>query len=213
MSRVVLFDFDGVLLRGDCMGRVIRRLLFRSPWHYAAAVAVTPIALPMMRSPRTMRFGARLYFRVATAGDRDGAAVAAAFDREVAEARERWMEGACARLEAHRAAGDRVIVITGAPEPLARALLASRGLAKVELFASEFVRGARGWRVGRHCYGAEKVRILAESGIDACAVAYSDSDHDIPMLRLAARAVLVSPKPRARVNVVRALPGVEHVDW
>jgi len=213
VTRVVLFDFDGVLLRGDCMGRVMRRLLFRSPLHRAAAVAVTPIALPLMRATRTMRLGASLYFGIATAGDRDGAHVAAALEREVAEARGRWMEGACARLEEHRAAGDRVIVITGAPEPLARALLASRGFADVELFASEFTRGARGWRTGRHCFGPEKVRILAEAGIRACAVAYSDSDHDIPMLRLAERAVLVSPQPRARQNVVRALPEVEHVDW
>lgn len=214
MTRVVLFDFDGVLIRGDSMGRVMRRLLSRSLLHKTLAYAATPVALPLLRGRSTMRLGAAIYFRIALALDREGRAVEAELAREQVEARAHWIEPAWARLAEHRAAGDRVIVVTGAPEVLVRGLLEQRGLAGLELVATQLERGARGWETRRHCYGPEKVAMLAERGIVApWAVAYSDSDADIPMLTRADRAVIVSPRPRALVRLTRALPQAELVDW
>lgn len=214
MSRVVLFDFDGVLVRGDCTARLIRHLLMRSMLHRTLAYAVTPLALPLMLARPTMRYGARIYFRLAFSRDADGAAVASALAHVVDAHSAHWVERAWARLAEHRAAGDRVVVVTGAAQMLVRALLAARGVADVELVATAVEQSGGRWVAGRHCYGAEKVRMLTERGLaPPWDVAYSDSDADLPMLTRAARPVLVTPSARARARVVHALPGIEHVDW
>jgi len=55
---------------------------------------------------------------------------------------------------------------------------------------------------GRNCIGEEKrVRVsalLRETGFDTVARAYSDSEVDLPLLRMAGTAVVVDPKPATR---------------
>jgi phosphatidylglycerophosphatase C len=212
MTRVVLFDFDGVLVRGDSFARLLRGLIWGSPWRRAAALTTLPVLAPLLASARKGP-AVRCYVWLATAGQ-DAARLEAALAAELAAAASRWVEPAWAALDAHRAAGDRVIVVTGAGDVLARRLLAARGRADVELVASPVECGPRGWTARRHCYGPEKVRMLAEIGVaPPWDVAYSDSEADLPMLSGAKRAVLVSPRPRTEAAVRRALPGTEVVRW
>jgi phosphatidylglycerophosphatase C len=78
-----------------------------------------------------------------------------------------------------------VVVATGAPPELARAILA---------FVAEQDAGHRhqvGPRLGaviamRHCHHEEKMRMLRERGYGRIAVAYSDSTADLPLLQAAA---------------------------
>ena len=104
-----------------------------------------------------------------------------------------------ARLERHLAAGDRVVLLTGAPQPIAAALAARLGLAA----AIGSLCAARGGRYAaaaplRHPFGRAK-RILAaawceQAGFDlGRAVAYADSRHDLPLLEAVGEPVAVAP--------------------
>lgn len=103
------------------------------------------------------------------------------------------------RLRAHQRAGDRVMLLTGAPtflaQPLAQALGVSGWL------GTQCARaGARfHWAPPlRHPLGREKVQaarsLCAQEQTElAQAVAYADSIHDVPLLEQVAQAVAVHP--------------------
>jgi phosphatidylglycerophosphatase C len=62
--------------------------------------------------------------------------------------------------------------------------------------------------------GRRKAEALAALGITAGATAYSDSNQDIPMLKLAAAPVLVNATPAICKRVERALGrSVARVEW
>jgi HAD superfamily hydrolase (TIGR01490 family) len=105
------------------------------------------------------------------------------------------------RLRRHAAAGDRLVLLTGAPDfiaaPVARRI-GARCCATV-------CRGRDGRYTAspplRHPLGAEKLALARELAQDAgvelhrC-VAYADSGDDIPLLRAVGRAVAVNPDRR-----------------
>src|SRR5690606_34638650 len=77
----------------------------------------------------------------------------------------------------------------------------------------------RGPRLGavvavRHCHAEEKMRMLREAGYDRIEAAYSDSSADLPLLRAAARPVVVNPK-RGRIAMFRRVlpPGTPILNW
>lgn len=110
------------------------------------------------------------------------------------------------RMEEHRAAGARIMLLTGTPDfiaaPLARLV------------------GADGWRAARyaihdgvfqaalpleHPLGADKVRaasaLCEEAGSALCdATAYADSIHDLPFLLEVRRPVAVRPDHKLRAE-------------
>jgi HAD superfamily hydrolase (TIGR01490 family) len=113
-------------------------------------------------------------------------------------------------MEAHRAAGDRIYLVSAAPEeivtPLAELLgvdgsLASRG----EIDEQDRYTGVMAF----YCYGPNKavaIRELAErTGIDLeRSSAYSDSATDVPMLESVGHPVAVNPdRPLAKVAAER----------
>lgn len=110
-----------------------------------------------------------------------------------------WFQPCVTRLRAHQAAGDQVALLSGAPSFVVRAIADQLGVARAvgtECAAED------GWFVPRlprvHPFAAEKLRIAmalcAELGAGSGdLVAYGDSVHDLPVLRLAARAVAVRP--------------------
>ena len=114
----------------------------------------------------------------------------------------------------HRATGDRVVVATGAPPELARAILSFVAHEDVPVIGT-----AVGPRLGavvatRHCHNEEKMRMLRERGYGEIAVAYSDSSADLPLLKAARAPVVVNPKP-ARVDMFRRVlpPGTPILNW
>ena len=100
-------------------------------------------------------------------------------------------------LRRHRVRGDRVVIATGAPPELARAILEFVAHQDVPVIGT--LVGPRLGALGaiRHCHHCEKLRMLREHGYVAIAVAYSDSRADLPLLRAAARPVVVNPSREA----------------
>ena len=109
----------------------------------------------------------------------------------------------------------RVVIVTGCEINLVRAIFAGIGLPDLEIIASRLRRGRLGMRKQVHNFGATKPVQIAAHGIsEPWDLAYSDSAHDIPMLKRAAEAVLVNADARTSLRVRRALGrDVRQVNW
>lgn len=116
-----------------------------------------------------------------------------------------YRPGGAAALERHRAAGDKLVLLTSASNYLSEHV--QRELALDGFLANRFSVGADGLFTGEPdgelCYGAGKLVLAsayAEShDIDLASCAfYTDSMADLPVLEAVGRPVAVNPDPRLR---------------
>jgi len=107
-------------------------------------------------------------------------------------------------IERHRAAGERVVLLTASTQYVAEVVARSLGMdtlcSRLEVADGEFTG-----RIEQLCYGPNKVsiaeRFAAEEGLDLDASSfYSDSFTDLPMLERVGTPVVVNPD--ARLGVV-----------
>jgi len=210
----VLFDFDGVLVHGDTFYLFVRDRYARAWWLKLLAVLALPWLL--LRLPFSRRAALRTLVHIGLCGldERRYREAAARFAATLARRPGQYCRDGLRQLRRHQADGDRVPVVTGCEEMLARTVLAELGLGGVELIASTLRPGWSGPREGRHNVGRRKVEALAVAGIASCATAYSDSSRDIPMLKIAGEPVLVNAVPAVCKRVERALGRpVGRVEW
>lgn len=129
-----------------------------------------------------------------------------------------YRPGARTAVERHRAAGDRLVLLTSSSSYLSEAVSAELGLD--EYVCNRFEVVADGTYSGRLieplCFGPGKVALagayLERHGLSFDdAVFYSDSHSDLPMLEAAGRPVVVHPDPRLLRHARRR--GWEIVDW
>ena len=114
----------------------------------------------------------------------------------------------------HRARGDRVVVATGAPPELARAILGFVAHADVPVVGTEVGPRLGGVKATRHCHNREKVRMLRERGYGDIDMAYSDSTADLPLLQAARQPVVVNPKRGREAFFRQVLPaGTPILNW
>jgi len=217
-APVVVFDFDHTLYDGDSFGHVLRWLLKRNPLRLLGALAATPVLGPMVAFLPSRRRGISGYVWIGTLGLHRRRSFDALIDLYVSQHTEqlqqRLLPLALEVLKQHRAAGDRVVIATGAPPELARAILAFVAHQDVPVIGT-----AVGPRLGavvatRHCHNQEKVLMLGERGYADIEVAYSDSSADLPLLLAARAPVVVNPKAE-RVDLFRRLlpPGTPILNW
>ncbi|RYZ72589.1 MAG: haloacid dehalogenase [Lysobacteraceae bacterium] len=217
-APVVVFDFDHTLYDGDSFGHVLRWLLKRNPLRTVAALAATPLLGPMVAFLPTRRRGISGYVWIGTFGLHGRRSFDALLDLYVAthqqEIRQRLLPVALDVLREHRRRGDCVVIATGAPPELARAILAFVTHQDVPVIGTAVGPrfGAMGAR--RHCHNEEKVRMLHERGYGQVDVAYSDSSADLPLLQAARAPVVVNPKAGRVEMFRRALPpGTPILNW
>ena len=215
--RVILFDFDGVLVRGDAFAKWLRERFAQAWWLAIPLLLLAPAWLLASVTSRGRRMSVRVVVALALVGLDEAAyrRAAHAFGRTLARDTRDLSRAAFAALNGHRQAGDRVLVVTGCEETLARAILDELGLASIELVASRVMPGRFGLRVGVRNVGREKLRQLALHGIHPdWDLAYTDSLADLPMLSGARACVLVNPRgdtlARARLRLGNR---VTAVDW
>src|SRR5690554_2169702 len=211
-APLVVFDFDHTLYDGDSGSHLFAWLIRRSWWRTALALLATPVLGPMVAFLPTRRRGISGFVWIGTVGLHHSDTVDALTDRYVLANRDgitpRLLPHALGVLQQHLEAGDGVVVATGAPPELARAILAFVAHEKVPVIGT-----AIGPRLGavvatRHCHYEEKMRMLREAGYAEIDVAYSDSSADLPLLRAAKRPVVVNPKP-GRVAMFRRVLGAD----
>lgn len=213
-----VFDLDKTLLSADSTAEWMLGLLKASPWKLLAALPVIPVALVLLNLVSARRMGASALLWIATLGLDEVALkrsiddFGARFERGMPGLR--WFGDGMRTLHEHLARGDRVVVVTAAPQWLAERLLSAYG-SDLQIIGSGLRRAGNGWIVQRHCRGAEKCHMLAEAGYgSAWRWAYSDSADDAPMLARAREAVLVNASPRMQRRA--AAHGASHavvVHW
>jgi len=213
---LVVFDFDHTLYDGDSGAHLVSWLLKRRRWRKALALLATPLLLPLLAWLPTRRHGISGYLWIGTVGDTRpferliDAYVAA----NAPSIRARLLSPALAVLHRHRVAGDEVVVATGAPPELARAILDFVAHQDLPVVGSLGRRMLGGYVTDQHCHAGNKMRMLRARGYGAVEVAYSDSSADLPLLRAARKPVVVNPKPR-RVEMFRRVlpPGTPILNW
>jgi phosphatidylglycerophosphatase C len=200
---VAAFDVDGTLTTRDCVLPFLRRVT-------GAGFALACLRRPVM-TVRALLAGDRDTLKAlacsALAGMTAGALQreGAAFAREVCARRLR--SDTVGRLEHHRLAGHRVVLVSASLEPYLLPLGSALGVDGVVCTRLEVDAGGTctGRLAGPNCRGAEKVRRLrgwlAEQGLTEAVVwAYGDSAGDAELLAAADHAVWV------RGVVIRAEP-------
>jgi HAD superfamily hydrolase (TIGR01490 family) len=129
-----------------------------------------------------------------------------------------YRPGGIEAVRAHRAAGDRVVLLTSSSNYMCEMVL--RDLAIDDYLCNRFEVAADGRYTGRAieplCFGPGKVliaeRYAAEHGGRlADAAFYTDSHSDVPVLEAVGRPVAVNPDPRLRRHARRR--NWETVDW
>lgn len=144
-APLVVFDFDHTLYDGDSGTHLFASLIKRNPLRMLAALLVTPIAGPMVAMLPTRRAGISVYVWIGSFGlhrARDFNKVIDAYVlRNQAQMRAKLLPQALEVFAAHRAKGDRVVVATGAPPELARAILAFVAHQDVPVIGTEVGRG------------------------------------------------------------------------
>lgn len=218
-APLVVFDFDHTLYDGDSGSHLFKWLIERDWWRRLLALLIAPVFAPMIAFLPTRRRGISAFVWVGTLGMRTVDEFNAAADRYVVAhtdaIKARLLPIALDVLQRHRAAGDRVVVATGAPPELARAILAFAAHADLPVIGTQV--GPKYGAIGavRHCHHAMKMRMLADAGYGGpVEAAYSDSSADLPLLHAARRPVVVNPKASRIAMFRRVLPaGTPILNW
>jgi phosphatidylglycerophosphatase C len=218
-APLVVFDFDHTLYDGDSGGDLFAWLVRRTWWRALLALLIAPVFAPMIAFLPTRRRGIGAFVWAGTVGFHRRRDLDDLIDRYVllhdTQLRERLLPIAVEALQRHREAGDRVVVATGAPPELARAILTFVAHEDVPVVGTAVGPRLFGVMATRHCHHQMKMTMLREAGFDGpVAVAYSDSSADLPLLKAAQQPVVVNPK-RNRVEMFRRVlpPGTPVLNW
>ena len=216
-APLVVFDFDHTLYDGDSGSHLFVWLIRRSAWRMLLAALIAPVAGPMIAFLPTRRRGIGAFVWAGTVFERHDfdALVDAYVALNTDGIRRRLLPVALDVLHRHRAAGDRVVIATGAPPRLARAILAFVAHEDLPVVGTRVERRLGAMMATQHCHHEMKMTMLREAGfgggVDA---AYSDSTADLPLLQAARRPVVVNPKPKGMEFFRQRLPaGTPMLNW
>jgi phosphatidylglycerophosphatase C len=213
-ARVVLFDFDGVLIHGDAFSLFIRDRYARSLTRRVLALLCLPLLALAYPLSRWLPVRALVRIGLLGVGERRYAALARSFAATLVRRPRQFCRDGLQALRRHQAAGDRVVVVTGCEEHLVRGILDELGLPGLEVLASRLAPGWLGMKTGFHNVGRRKLQRLEAHGIGEWALAYGDSVHDLPMLKRAAEPVLVNGTPALCKKMEKAMGrAVTRVAW
>jgi phosphatidylglycerophosphatase C len=217
-AKLVVFDFDHTLYDGDSGQHLVTWLITRHWARKLAAILLAPLLLPMVAWLPTRRRGISGFLWIGSIGVHGRRDLDALVDRYVQAnkdgIRARLLPVALEALHRHRMQGDRVVIATGAPPELARAILDFVAHEDLPVIGSLFHPFLGGLITAEHCHARNKVRMLWDAGYDQVAVAYSDSSADLPLLLAAREPVVVNPK-HGRVAMFRRVlpPGTPILNW
>jgi len=218
-APLVVFDFDHTLYHGDSGSHLFKWLIRRSWWRTLLALLIAPVFAPLIAFLPTRRIGIGAFVWAGTVGFHRRRDLDALIDRYVethtAEIEQRLLPIALAVLHRHREQGDRVVIATGAPPELARAILAFVAHEDVPVVGTLVGPRLGGIGAKRHCHHEMKMTMLRDAGYTGpVAIAYSDSSVDLPLLKAALQPVVVNPKAAQVALFRRALPpGTPVLNW
>ncbi|MCA2977896.1 MAG: HAD family phosphatase [Myxococcaceae bacterium] len=215
--RLAFFDLDRTLLavnsatlwvrREVALGHISKRQAVRAMWWlaryqlgFASGEAVVAEAVTHLRGTPAQNLEQR---------------TARFYETEVRHA---FRPGALTQVARHRAAGDRLVMLTSSSNYLSQLAAAELGFDAVLCNVLEVgPDGLHTGRVdGRVCFGEGKLahaRLEADraGGSLEAAIFYTDSYSDLPVMEAVGTAVAVNPDPRLKRHAARC--GWAIVDW
>lgn len=214
--RIALFDLDGTLTYRDTLFQFLTRYLARKPGRLPRALAIVPALVVFAFDGRDR---GRLKSRAirAVLGGEPRAEIDAFARRFVAslEGRGCLRSQGLATLEAHRAAGDRLVLLSASPDlyvPLIGRMLGfERTICTRIRWSGDRLDGAL---EGENRRGEEKVLCLEQLRAEfpgSAITAYGNSASDLPHLARADRGVLVNARAAARRRAADS--GITVGDW
>lgn len=220
LQTYALFDFDGTLIRGDSiiafMHYVWKRRLC-SLWDCVRFVLAGGLFTFRLLSPKQAK---EMGLRFLKGFSREQYVQMAEDFCQTALLPRLYPQGLAA-LQKHRAAGDQILVISASPAFYLEPLIGMLGLTAVlgTRFETDAQGRFTGQIIGVNCRGEEKpVRIreyLDQTGGQLNAdtsLAYGNSTHDLPMMRLCRSAYAVNPGRRLR-RIAAQSSGITVVHW
>lgn len=200
----MLFDLDGVLLRGDTMAHLVKTALARRPWRMPAALALLLCARAVPGHSCARAASNRALVRLALRGVPESHYLELVADTAHRLSDTSADQGLIDEAIAHRASGARVLVVTATERSLAEAYLSVVGLEDVEVLASS-ISFRQQPRLDTHNVGPAKVEAARQAGADlSSALLYTDSSSDLPLMRAVREVVLVNPGRSTQRAVRRA---------
>jgi phosphatidylglycerophosphatase C len=213
---VAVFDLDGTLTWRDTLFLFLVSFLRRRPWR-ALGLWRLPIALASFLARGRDRGLLKSRVIRMIMGGASRAVVDACADSFVdsLEPRHRFRPAALAALEAHRAAGDHLVLLSASPDlyvpRIGRSLGFERALCTEIEWSGDRLVGTFKTANRR---GAEKLRCLTwirTQYPDLPIVAYGNSASDLEHMQHADRALLVNASRAARALAARW--GISTSDW
>ena len=200
MNRAAFFDLDGTLLRVNSGKLWFRRE--RAAGRLSRSVAIEAgiwlglYGLGLMRAQTALGRAA-----ASLAGQSEELIVHRTRDFFEEDLKQLFFPGARAAVEAHREAGDRLVLLTSSSTYLAECVKSYLNLDDVLAMRFEVDGGQFTGGIHTLCYGSAKVDVAeayaAREDIDlARSWFYSDSITDLPMLERVGRAMVVAPDIR-----------------
>lgn len=203
--EVVVFDFDGTLVRRDSFLDFCVRYCVRRPARLLFVVALSPLSLLLLATRSQGAAGSVLLWAM-TIGSSTRSFVLAlrSYARETLPA---YAQDAIFEELTQRArAGSRVVIATGSVPVLVHELLAARKLDRLAVVGTRLRRKWGGLVAVHHCTGQVKVDELGRRyGISTWHAVYTNSFADRPLLRGASEITLVCPSPGTVTSSQRML--------
>lgn len=206
-APLVVFDFDHTLYDGDSGAHLFRWLVMRDWWRIVLALLIAPVFGPMVALLPTRRVGISGFVWAGTVGLHRRRDLDVEIDRYVqthtAQLKARLLPVALEVLHRHHVAGDQLVIATGAPPELARAILGFVAHQDMPVVGTLVGPRLGGIIAICHCHAEMKMTMLRAAGFTApVAIAYSDSSADLPLLKTAQQPVVVNPK-HSQVDMFR----------
>lgn len=213
---VAVFDLDGTLTWHDTLLMFLTSFLRRHPWHWLGLWRLPFVVLRYFAGNRDHGVLKSRVIRMVLGGA-TRTVVDTCADQFVDTLRQRhsFRPAALAALEAHRAAGDHLVLLSASPDLYVPRIGRSLGFART--LCTEI-----NWRADRlvgtlktaNRRGAEKLRCLTwlrTQYPDLPVIAYGNSASDLEHMRHADRALLVNGNAAARALAEQA--GIPVADW
>lgn len=216
-APIAVFDLDHTLSRRDTFLAWLMGFLARHPERWPRSIPLPAAVLWHKAGGRDNHWLKRTFLR-AIVGRIDRSALDSWSEKFVAGLLDGglWPQGLAA-IERHRAAGDRLVLITASPDLYVEPLAAALGFELT--LCTRLAAGPDGRLTGdldgENCYGPAKLHRLdaalgPHSPGDRVTV-YTDHHSDLELLRRATHPVAVNPTPRLRRQALSA--GIPIEDW
>jgi phosphatidylglycerophosphatase C len=201
-ASVVVFDFDGTLVRRDSLFDFSLRYCVRRPWRVLMVAAVLPVAAIVAARSAEAAGSVLLWAMTWGASTRSFVLALKRYGRELLPGYAN--PSIFDELARHLQAGSRVVIATGSVPVLVRELLSARHLPRLPIVGSRLRRRWGGLVAETHCTGETKVHELRRKlGIVRWSSVYTNSFADHWLIGPARDITLVSPSSRTLLHTQR----------